>query len=120
STFPRRASHGQSLHRKDKGEQTMNRQSLLQPAIGLILVLLVLSAFSVSMPVPMFTLASIPSESTDEIGTVTDIDGNVYHTVTIGTQVWMIENLKATRFRNGDPIPNEIDNAKWDRLSSGA
>jgi uncharacterized protein (TIGR02145 family) len=37
-------------------------------------------------------------------GTLTDIDGNIYQTVTIGTQVWMKENLKTTHYRNGDSI----------------
>jgi len=40
-----------------------------------------------------------------QLGLVIDIDGNAYHTVTIGTQVWMTENLKTTKFRNGDSIP---------------
>jgi uncharacterized protein (TIGR02145 family) len=52
--------------------------------------------------------------------TAKDIDGNVYHTVTIGTQVWMVENLKTTNFRNGDPIPNVTDSAAWRNLRSAA
>ena len=53
-------------------------------------------------------------------GTVTDIDGNVYHTVKIGTQEWMIENLKTTKYRNGAPIPNVTIDASWAALSTGA
>ena len=53
-------------------------------------------------------------------GTVTDIDGNVYHTVTIGTQVWMVENLKVTHYRNGDPIAHIMDDTLWVHLTSGA
>jgi uncharacterized protein (TIGR02145 family) len=60
------------------------------------------------------------TDNDNEIGTVTDIDGNVYHTVTIGSQEWMAENLKVTHYRNGDTIPNVTDALAWDALSTGA
>ena len=53
-------------------------------------------------------------------GTVTDIDGNTYTTIEIGTQVWMIENLKTTKYRDGTLIPNVTDAADWADLSTGA
>jgi len=52
--------------------------------------------------------------------TVTDIDGNIYRTVTIGTQIWMAENLKVTHYRNGDAIPNVADSTGWADLTTGA
>ena len=51
---------------------------------------------------------------------VTDIDGNTYETVKIGEQVWMAENLKVTRYRNGDPILNVKDETEWRNLTTGA
>jgi uncharacterized protein (TIGR02145 family) len=54
------------------------------------------------------------------IGTVTDIDGNLYYTVKIGDQWWMLENLKVAHYRNGDPIPHVTDAGEWEGLSIGA
>lgn len=52
--------------------------------------------------------------------TITDIDGNIYNTVQIGSQCWMKENLKVTHFRNGDLLSNITDSATWRYLSTGA
>lgn len=52
--------------------------------------------------------------------TVTDMDGNVYKTVKIGNQWWMAENLKVTRYCNGDQIELVINNDDWKTRTTGA
>jgi uncharacterized protein (TIGR02145 family) len=47
-------------------------------------------------------------------GSVEDIDGNAYTTVEVGSQTWMVENLKVTHYRNGDPIERVTESIDWD------
>lgn len=53
-------------------------------------------------PIPVF-----------ETGIVSDVDGNIYKTIKIGSQWWMQENLKTTKFRNGKEILNIKETSEW-------
>ena len=46
-------------------------------------------------------------------GSVSDIDGNSYKTIQIGTQTWMAENLRTTKYKDGSNIPVVTDNTQW-------
>jgi uncharacterized protein (TIGR02145 family) len=50
---------------------------------------------------------------------MTDQDGNTYKTVVIGSQEWMAENLTTSIYRNGDPIPTNLNPAQWELTSEG-
>lgn len=54
------------------------------------------------------------------VNTVTDVEGNVYNTVIIGTQIWMDENLKTTRYKDGATIPLVKDKTAWSILVTPA
>jgi uncharacterized protein (TIGR02145 family) len=51
---------------------------------------------------------------------VSDIDGNVYSFIEIGTQTWMTENLKTTKYCNGESITNVTNEVDWANTTDGA
>jgi len=51
---------------------------------------------------------------------ITDVDGNDYTSVIIGTQEWMVENLKTTRYNDGSDIPEVTDNLDWNNTVTPA
>jgi len=64
--------------------------------------------------------ANISFTTQSLFNTVEDLDGNLYKTVTIGSQVWMSENLKTTKYNDGSSIPNLTDETQWISTIEGA
>jgi len=50
--------------------------------------------------------------------TLTDADGNVYDTVTIGTQIWLKQNWKCTHLKTGTALTKVTDGTAWAALTS--
>jgi uncharacterized protein (TIGR02145 family) len=69
----------------------------------------------------IFILVPVNSQTiTFNFVNCTDADSNHYSVVQIGTQLWMVENLRTTKYRNNDNIPNITSNTAWNSLSTSA
>ncbi|HDR50426.1 MAG TPA: hypothetical protein ENN90_02230 [Mariniphaga anaerophila] len=62
--------------------------------------------------VPLSSIEKITFTGDSE-NTISDVDGNTYAIVLIGTQWWMAENLKTTKYNDGTSIPLKTDDDSW-------
>jgi uncharacterized protein (TIGR02145 family) len=86
------------------------------------IVYLISSIMTFTLLICLITTSCQKSNDDSNIttGTVSDIDGNEYKTIKIGSQWWMAENLKVSKFRNGDSIPDVTDSSFWNSNNNAA
>ncbi len=76
--------------------------------------------------VPPYNVTPISASDNFVVGgttcpaSVTDVNGNSYQTILVGSQCWMRENLKTENYRNGNPIPTSLTNLEWQTTIAGA
>jgi uncharacterized protein (TIGR02145 family) len=75
--------------------------------------ILIIFCFTISVLLQSCTKDSNGNGTPVNPGTVTDASGNTYPTVTIGKQVWMAENLRTTKYRDGSNIPVVTSSTTW-------
>jgi uncharacterized protein (TIGR02145 family) len=74
----------------------------------------------VSFTTCLFLSGEISFNNSISYGSVSDIEGNVYKTVKIGSQTWMAENLRTTKYNDGLPIDNVTNKSIWTALVTPA
>jgi uncharacterized protein (TIGR02145 family) len=108
-------SEGDVVLRKIKevlvGDPTLNGDTMYIYKAGIVIKKRALS----DIDSITFYKATIPEEKI-----VLDIDDNIYHTIKIGTQEWLMENLKTTKYNDGETIPLVTNTANWSALTTPA
>lgn len=92
----------------------MNEGHLIKKYLAVFLFITAALASCKKDPVEV---AYVPFVYTDSVA---DLEGNVYRTVTINGREWMAENLRSTRYNNGDTIEYLYYMTDWNRTDSGA
>lgn len=90
---------------------------IIKPLIQTKMETKVIISFLSILLIAIVSLTSSCSKDSEE-EKITDADGNIYTSVAIGTQVWMAENLKTTKFNDGTAIPLVTDNTEWSNLTT--
>lgn len=80
----------------------------------------ILFIFGVLLALSCSEKSTESGEDENMTGTIRDVEGNVYQIVRIGNQWWMAENLKTTKYRNGEWIINVTGSKTWPHLTTGA
>ena len=104
------------------GNTNMNALKLvLKAVIVLGIVVFLTTCMDKNYPVSLLSRSSqhISYNPYLTYGTLQDTDANVYQTIQIGTQLWMAENLRTTRYRNGEFIPYVASHVDWAALRTG-
>ncbi len=87
--------------------------------LGIVVIAFLLSCTD-EADIIIINQESTVDKNIPELGTLVDIEGNVYHTIKIGNQWWMRENLKTTKYNDGTSIARIDSDSAWFSTTKGA